>query len=306
MLKQFIVVMLSICILHVTTTCSYAAPDAAKVYGDLRLFNGGSIVFSDGSVQSKAQVEGPMGPQGLTGPVGPANKLTIGTVVNGAQAAATITGTAPNQALNLTLPQGPVGPQGPACSPLGVVCSVGEVYVQTATGIRCGRIKPFINAIGTCIGADCTLNCSDGYGNCDNDNSNGCEVSLTDVYCGACGNVCEGNQICTNGVCENIPQTLSLTASAAVNAGIVNMSASALLTPLQLGSEVTFVTTMFNAGGSLPMPPECSGKINTDVTGTARISCNISQPSVAATLQITASAGGLVAVPVTIPIAATP
>lgn len=43
---------------------------------------------------------------------GPANTLTIGTITTGlpgTQATATITGTAPNQTLNLTLPQGATG-----------------------------------------------------------------------------------------------------------------------------------------------------------------------------------------------------
>lgn len=62
---------------------------------------------------------GPTGPTGATGATGPAGAdaetptLTIGTVTTGApgtEAAATITGTAPNYILNLTIPQGPTGP----------------------------------------------------------------------------------------------------------------------------------------------------------------------------------------------------
>ena len=51
--------------------------------------------------------------KGATGAQGPANTLTIGTVAQGA-AAATITGTSPNQTLNLTIPKGDQGAQGPA------------------------------------------------------------------------------------------------------------------------------------------------------------------------------------------------
>ena len=69
---------------------------------------------------------GPTGPTGETGPTGPTGDigptgadgetpiLTIGTVTTGApgsEASATITGTAPNFVLNLTIPQGPTGPQ---------------------------------------------------------------------------------------------------------------------------------------------------------------------------------------------------
>jgi hypothetical protein len=46
------------------------------------------------------------------GPTGPANTLAIGTVGAGT-AAATITGAAPNQTLNLVLPPGATGPTGP-------------------------------------------------------------------------------------------------------------------------------------------------------------------------------------------------
>ena len=62
---------------------------------------------------------GPAGADGATGPTGPAGAdgetptLTIGTVTTGdpgTEAAATITGTAPNFVLNLTIPQGPTGP----------------------------------------------------------------------------------------------------------------------------------------------------------------------------------------------------
>ena len=64
---------------------------------------------------------GATGPTGPTGATGPANTLSIGTVSEGA-AAATITGTAPNQTLNLTVPKGntgatgSTGPAGPANS----------------------------------------------------------------------------------------------------------------------------------------------------------------------------------------------
>ncbi len=62
------------------------------------------------------------GPEGATGPTGPAGldaatpTLTIGTVTTGApgtDATASITGTAPDFVLNLTIPAGPTGPTGP-------------------------------------------------------------------------------------------------------------------------------------------------------------------------------------------------
>jgi len=92
--------------------------------------------------------QGPAGPQGATGAAGPANTLAVGTVTSGATAAATITGAAPNQTLNLTLPKGdtgaagatgaagpagPAGPQGPQ-GPQGDTGPAGATGAAGATG----------------------------------------------------------------------------------------------------------------------------------------------------------------------------
>ena len=76
-------------------------------------------------LQGEIGATGPTGPQGLqgetgaTGPTGPQGlqgetpTLEIGSVTTGepgTQATASITGTAPNYILNLTIPQGPTGP----------------------------------------------------------------------------------------------------------------------------------------------------------------------------------------------------
>ena len=70
-------------------------------------------------IQGPAGPQGEQGPVGETGPAGPAGEdgltptLTIGTVTTGepgTEASASITGTAPNFVLNLTIPQGPTGP----------------------------------------------------------------------------------------------------------------------------------------------------------------------------------------------------
>ena len=70
---------------------SVAAHADTIINDDLRLLSGGSLVFSDGSVQSKAQVQGPIGPQGPNGSQGIQGPLG---------------------------PQGPIGPQG-ATGPAG-------------------------------------------------------------------------------------------------------------------------------------------------------------------------------------------
>ena len=55
---------------------------------------------------------GEQGPKGDDGETGPSNILTIGSVTKGENASATITGTSPNQILNLVLPKGDKGDKG--------------------------------------------------------------------------------------------------------------------------------------------------------------------------------------------------
>jgi hypothetical protein len=55
----------------------------------------------------------------------------VGTVVNGGSASATITGTAPNQTLNLVLPQGPTGATGAA----GATGATGATGPQGINGV---------------------------------------------------------------------------------------------------------------------------------------------------------------------------
>lgn len=57
------------------------------------------------------------GPKGNDGSAGPANSLSIGAVDSGSEAAATITGDAPSQTLNLTLPKGDKGDTGATGAP---------------------------------------------------------------------------------------------------------------------------------------------------------------------------------------------
>ncbi len=87
---------------------TYFGTDTELLY--VRLSAGG---WSDGST-----IIGPEGPPSTV--PGPANSLEIGTVTEG-PASATITGDAPSQTLNLMLPKGNDGAQGPAFSPDEVV-----------------------------------------------------------------------------------------------------------------------------------------------------------------------------------------
>lgn len=99
-------------------------------------------------IQGDTGPTGPTGPQGIqgiqgdtgaTGPAGPANSLSIGTVTTGTAAAANITGTAPTQTLDLTLPRGisTIRPAAALASSAGVVTvdlsAEVEVYTLTLT-----------------------------------------------------------------------------------------------------------------------------------------------------------------------------
>ena len=66
-------------------------------------------------IQGLTGETGATGPTGPTGPQGETPTLSIGTVTTGdpgTEATASITGTAPNFILNLTIPAGPTGPSG--------------------------------------------------------------------------------------------------------------------------------------------------------------------------------------------------
>ncbi|MEZ4391795.1 MAG: hypothetical protein R3A48_11915 [Polyangiales bacterium] len=75
---------------------------------------------------------------------------------------------------------------------------------------RCGNACRFANAGALCTAGACALGaCNAGYGNCDGQASNGCEVSLTanTSNCGSCGNVCRGpsgaSVSCVSGACRS-------------------------------------------------------------------------------------------------------
>lgn len=80
---------------------------------------------------------GATGPQGIQGETGPANTLSIGTVTNGEEASAEITGEAPNQTLNLVLPQGIKGDTGDdGFSPTVTSSKSGKTTTLTITDVN--------------------------------------------------------------------------------------------------------------------------------------------------------------------------
>jgi hypothetical protein len=73
-----------------------------------------------------------------------------------------------------------------------------------ACGLRCLERA---NAPATCEFGRCGNTCKVGYGDCNHDLSDGCEVNLLrdPANCGACGTRCETGQACVDGVCATEP-----------------------------------------------------------------------------------------------------
>lgn len=92
--------------------------------------------------QGEQGIQGPQGERGDKGDTGPANQLSIGSVISGNIASATITGDAPNQVLNLVLPKGDTGEQGPA----GVV-DTSNFYTKNETDNKLSEVKTRVGTL---------------------------------------------------------------------------------------------------------------------------------------------------------------
>jgi hypothetical protein len=99
----------------------------------------------------------------------------------------------------------PAAPFGTSCSD-DDACTTGEVCngSGTCTGGQAVTCN-LSNASSSCTQNGCAINtCNSGYGNCDGNNSNGCETNTDSntSHCGACNNVCGSGMICRFGGCE--------------------------------------------------------------------------------------------------------
>jgi hypothetical protein len=74
----------------------------------------------------------------------------------------------------------------------------------------CGAVCPTLGATAVCAMGRCrvtTMTCQTGFGDCDRDEANGCEIDTRGDrrHCGRCGNVCEppsgGSSTCMSGTC---------------------------------------------------------------------------------------------------------
>jgi sugar lactone lactonase YvrE len=84
-------------------------------------------------------------------------------------------------------------------------CSTPIVTVQNCGG--CGVVCQAVNGTPSCVAEACQIACSPGWGDCNGNPNDGCELPLTaDVNnCGACGYVCptpaNAFEVCSAGVC---------------------------------------------------------------------------------------------------------
>ncbi len=74
---------------------------------------------------------------------------------------------------------------------------------------NCGMCKTgcsFPNAVADCSTGVCTLDhCNDGFDDCQNGPSDGCETALdTNQNCGKCGMTCVGGKTCSGGMCSSV------------------------------------------------------------------------------------------------------
>jgi hypothetical protein len=71
----------------------------------------------------------------------------------------------------------------------------------------CGTVCNAVNGTATCAASKCSFTCNAGFGDCDRNPSNGCEMNTTTNVnnCGACGTRCGtfgGNGSCSSGTCQ--------------------------------------------------------------------------------------------------------
>ena len=100
------------------------------------------------------------------------------------------------------------------CGACGKVCPQNTACVA---GVCTCKPCSYANATPLCVNFQCQLGpCNPGYGDCDGNPANGCELALNSdaKNCGACGKVCAQGLVCALGNCTcaqcNIPNAKSI------------------------------------------------------------------------------------------------
>jgi hypothetical protein len=90
---------------------------------------------------------------------------------------------------------------------IGNGCEVNTTNTVAHCG-ACGRMCGLVNATAGCAASACTVAaCDTGYGDCDANAANGCEVDVRSsvAHCGTCGSACtyaNAAGVCRNGTCS--------------------------------------------------------------------------------------------------------
>lgn len=95
---------------------------------------------------------------------------------------------------------------------------------------------------------------------------------------------------------SNTNGKLTLTVDAPVSAGVTNLTATALLTPVQVGSKISFTAKQYgtNNSGTVETPVSVTAEVPTDKQGSAVWFYNfVPITTMETTLEVTASSGGL-------------
>ena len=173
-----------------------------------------------------------------------------------------------------------------SCGACGRACSVGQMCVNGAcvasmdcptgqtrcNGVcvnlldntdHCGRCSNACfgpNSRAGCISGTCqALTCTTGFGDCNNNRADGCEVNLltTASHCGRCGNVCPGGASCTNGVCGPVSGGATLLSGLGGRAGF----GTSCLAP---GDDSSWVSPSQDGGTAtaIPLGPTFPSGIN--------------------------------------------
>ncbi len=93
----------------------------------------------------------------------------------------------------------------------------------------CARACMLPNSASLCAEGRCVVaSCGMGFGDCDNNPSNGCETNLmlTPASCGACGRMCSTAQVCTAGTCTSGQRSCAQTSVAGCD--VVNVPGGTL------------------------------------------------------------------------------